>query len=212
MREEEKITKGHLFDPTNEELVQIKHKAHELSREYNTLDEYDERRDEIIRDMIADIGDGFYFQGPLQFNYGSHTHIGKNFFANSGLTVLDDNHVYIGDDVALGPNVSIMAANHPLISTERMGTNVKGEYAFAEFADPIHIGSGVWIGSDVVITGGVTIGDNAVIGAGSVVVRDIPADTLAFGSPCRPIRKITAEDSQKDRICPGDEDHFDIHR
>ena len=96
-----------------------------------------------------------------------------------------------------GPNVSLMATNHPLIAHERVSMKYPdGHVSMSEYADEIHIGNNVWVAANVVILGGVTIGDNAVIGAGSVVTKDIPANYLAYGVPCKPIREITEQDSK----------------
>ena len=195
MTEEEKIFAGMIFDPRKKELKDIKHRAHEACRRYNQLDEYDPARLPIIKEFIGGIGSTYYFQGPVQFNYGNHTFIGENFFANFNLTVMDDARIYIGDNVCFGPNVSLMATNHPLIASERMGVDENGNTTMAEFAEEIHIGNDVWLACNVTVLGGVTIGDGAVIGAGSVVTKDIPAGYLAYGNPCQPIRPITEEDS-----------------
>lgn len=195
MTEEEKIFAGLIFDPRKKELKDIKHKAHEACRRYNAMDEYDPDRLPIVKEIIGSIGKTYYFQGPIQFNYGSHTYIGENFFANFNLTVMDDARIYIGDNVCFGPNVSLMATNHPLIAEERMGVNEDGSTVMAEFAEEIHIGNNVWLACNVTVIGGVTIGDNVVIGAGSVVTKDIPAGYLAYGNPAKPIRPITKADS-----------------
>ena len=195
MTEEEKIFAGLIFDPRKKELKDIKHKAHEACRRYNAMDEYDPDRLPIVKEFIGGIGKTYYFQGPIQFNYGSHTYIGENFFANFNLTVMDDARIYIGDNVCFGPNVSLMATNHPLIAEERVGVNEDGSTVMAEFAEEIHIGNNVWLACNVTVIGGVTIGDNAVIGAGSVVTKDIPAGYLAYGNPAKPIRPITEADS-----------------
>lgn len=195
MTEEEKIFAGLIFDPRKKELKDIKHKAHEACRRYNAMDEYNPDRLPIVKEFIGGIGKTYYFQGPIQFNYGSHTYIGENFFANFNLTVMDDARIYIGDNVCFGPNVSLMATNHPLIAEERMGVNEDGSTVMAEFAEEIHIGNNVWLACNVTVLGGVTIGDNAVIGAGSVVTKDIPAGYLAYGNPAKPIRPITEKDS-----------------
>lgn len=208
MKEEEKIFAGYMFDPRKQELREIKHKAHEACRQYNVLDEYDPRREEILRGMLGKVGQVFYFQGPVQFNYGSHTFIGENFFANFNFTVMDDGKIIIGDHVCFGPNVSLMATSHPLISQERMGLNQEGKTTMAEYAPEIVIGNQVWIACNTVVLGGVHIGDGAVIGAGSVVTKDIPAHYLAFGNPCRPIRPITEADSKRSLILPEDQEHF----
>ncbi|MBR1989818.1 MAG: sugar O-acetyltransferase [Firmicutes bacterium] len=208
MTEEEKIFAGKMFDPRKKELKDIKHKAHEACRRYNQMDEYDPERLPIMKEILGSVGNTYYFQGPVQFNYGSHTFIGENFFANFNLTVMDDARVYIGDNVAIGPNVSLMATNHPLLPQERMGMDEEGRTTMAEYAEDIHIGDNVWIACNTVIIGGVTIGKNCVIGAGSVVTKDIPEGYLAYGNPCRPVRPITEADSMKHLILPEDMEHF----
>lgn len=197
MTEEEKIFAGRLFDARTKELRDIKHKAHILCQKFNSLDEYDESRLPIIKEFMGKIGEKYYFQGPVQFNYGRHTFIGENFFANFNTTILDDGRIYIGDNVMLGPNVSLMASSHPLIPEERTAMKYKdGHVSVSEYADEIHIGNNVWIACNVVVCGGVHIGNNAVIGAGSVVTKDIPNNYIAYGNPCKPIRMITEKDSK----------------
>ena len=124
MNEEEKIFAGKMFDPRKTELKDIKHKAHEACRRYNAMDEYDPERIAVLRGIIGKMGRTCYFQGPVQFNYGSHTYIGENFFANFNLMVMDDARIFIGDNVCFGPNVSLMATNHPLIAKERVRTGL----------------------------------------------------------------------------------------
>ena len=208
MREEDKIFAGYMFDPRKQELKDIKHRAHEACRRFNSMDEYDPERSRVIGDILGGKGNVYYFQGPVQINYGCHTFIGENFFANFNLTVMDDARIYIGDNVCFGPNVSLMATSHPLIAQERMGLDDEGKTTMAEYAEEIHIGNNVWIACNAVVIGGVTIGDNVVIGAGSVVTKDIPSGYLAYGNPCRPVRRITEADSMKHLILPEDTEHF----
>ena len=200
MKETERIKAGLLFRPNSMELRDTKHKAHETCRLVNTLDEYDERIPGLMRSILGRVGEKFYFQTPVQFNYGIHTYIGEDFFANYNFCVLDDADVYIGDNVLIAPTVSLMAASHPLIAHERLGLMCgdDGLPTIAENAEPIHIGNNVWIGCNVTVIGGVTIGNDVVIGAGSVVIHDIPDGVLAAGNPCRVIRKITEADSMKE--------------
>lgn len=197
MLEEERIFAGKLFDARKKELLDIKHKAHVLCQNFNLLDEYDESRLPIIKKFIGKIGKKYYFQGPIQFNYGCHTFIGDNFFANFNTTIFDDGKIYIGNNVMFGPNVSLMATTHPLIPEERIAMKYHdGHVSVSEYADEIHIGDNVWIACNVVVCGGVHIGNNVVIGAGSVVTKDIPDNYVAYGDPCRPIRMITENDSK----------------
>ncbi|MBZ9626232.1 MULTISPECIES: sugar O-acetyltransferase [unclassified Clostridium] len=201
MIEEEKIFAGRLFDARTKDLRDIKHKAHILCQKFNLLNEYDESRLPIIKEFVGKIGEKYYFQGPIQFNYGCHTFIGENFFANFNTTILDDGKIYIGDNVMFGPNVSIMATSHPLISEERIAMKYEdGHVSMSEYAKEIHIGNNVWIACNVVVCGGVHIGNNAVIGAGSIVTKDIPDNYLACGNPCKPIRLITEKDSKLDLL------------
>ncbi|HIX65915.1 MAG TPA: sugar O-acetyltransferase [Candidatus Anaerotruncus excrementipullorum] len=208
MTEEEKIFAGKMFDPRSQELRDLKHRAHIACQRYNAMDEYDPARQQVLREILGAAGKTFYFQGPVQLNYGCHTFIGENFFANFNLMVMDDARIYIGDHVCFGPNVSLMATNHPLLAQERMGLDEQGRTTMAEYAQEIHIGNGVWLACNVVVLGGVHIGDGAVIGAGSVVTKDIPAGYLAMGVPCRPVRPITQADSKRDLILEADREHF----
>lgn len=197
MTEEEKIFAGKLFDARLKELKDIKHKAHETCRKFNSMDEYDPARLPLIREFIGSIGGNYYFQGPIQFNYGSHTFIGDNFFANFNLLVMDDGKIFIGNNVMIGPNVSLLSTNHPLIADERIRLRYPdGHVSMSEFAGEIHIEDDVWLGANVSVLDNVTIGKGAVIGACSVVTKDIPAGWLAFGNPARCIRPISPQDSK----------------
>lgn len=197
MTEEEKIFAGKLFDARLKELKDIKHKAHETCRKFNSMDEYDPARLPLIREFIGSIGGNYYFQGPIQFNYGSHTFIGDNFFANFNLLVMDDGKIFIGNNVMIGPNVSLLSTNHPLIADERIRLRYpNGHVSMSEFAGEIHIEDDVWLGANVSVLDNVTIGKGAVIGACSVVTKDIPAGWLAFGNPARCIRPISPQDSK----------------
>ena len=201
MTQHQRALAGKLFDARSQELRDLKHKAHVLCQRFNTMDEYDPERLPIIREFIGAIGENYYFQGPIQFNYGCHTQIGDNFFANFNLTVMDDGPIVIGDRVMFGPNVSLMATTHPLSSGERETmTYPDGHVSTSEYAPGIVIGSHVWLACNVVVCGGVTIGDGAVVGAGSVVTKDIPAGWLAYGNPCRAVRPITEADSNLDLL------------
>ena len=195
--EEQRIFAGRLFDARCEELKTIKHRAHEACRRYNAMDEFDPQRTEIVRSLLGAIGENGYMQGPIQFNYDVHTFIGRHFFANFNLLVMDDGKVFIGDNVMCGPNVSLLSTNHPLLADERIRMRYPdGHVSMSEFAGEIHIENDVWLAANVTVIDNVTIGRGAVVAAGSVVTRDIPAGCLAAGVPARPIRPTTPADSK----------------
>ena len=141
---------------------------------------------EELKKCFGRATDGMVLTPPVYFDHGDRTFFGEHFYANTGLTILDENYVTFGDNVFLAPHVSIYTAGHP-IDAEIRNTEV-------EYAKPVKIGSNVWIGGNVVINPGVTIGDDVVIGSGAVVVKDIPSHVIAAGNPCRVIRAITEED------------------
>lgn len=199
MKEEEKIKAGILFCPSDPELKAIKRKTHNLNVDYNNTHEDEiEKRAAILSEMVGELGDNYYIQGPVFFHYGKHTKIGKNFFGNFNLTVQDDAEVTIGDHCDFGPNVTIVTPVHPMVAEERRAImTADGEEKRLCYAKPVHIGNNCWFGASVTVCPGVMIGDNCVIGAGSVVTRDIPPNSFAAGVPCRVIREITEKDSMK---------------
>ena len=196
MTQKEKMLAGEPYDPSDKELTELRVKAHRLSQLYNqTPETEEEKRKEILDELLPNRGKGSFLQGPIQFDYGVFTTIGENTYANFNLTVLDCAPVTIGDNVFFGPNVSILTPMHPICYKERnMFRKENGQMTDREYAKPITIGSNCWIAGNVTICGGVTIGEGSVIGAGSVVTRDIPSGVVAAGVPCRVIREITDED------------------
>lgn len=197
MTEKEKMLAGKIYNPSDKELASLRLQAHKLSKMYNdTFEDEEEKREQILKELVPNRKKGVFLQGPVQFDYGVFTSIGKNFYANFNFTVLDCCPVKIGDNVMIGPNVSIMTPVHPMRYQDRnMKKKADGTLYDDEYAKPITIGNNCWIASCVTVTGGVTIGDGCVIGAGSVVTREIPANSFAAGNPCRVIREITEADA-----------------
>lgn len=178
---------GYLY-PFDEELLQAHNHAKRITRMLNaTLETEREKRKELVKELFAEAGDGSYIEPPFYCDYGRNTRIGKNFYCNYDCVFLDCGPITIGDNVKLGPKVALYAVDHPIDPVVRAT-----DY---DFPKPITIGSDVWIGGSAVICPGVTIGENTVIGAGSVVTKDIPANVVAAGNPCRVIRPITEQES-----------------
>ena len=198
LTEQEKAEAGLLYNPNRTtEMARHRFRIQDAMCAYNKLkpSQVKKRRDFLAK-IFGRIGRKCNILPPFRCDYGFRIEVGENFFANYNFIVLDGNYVRIGDNVWIAPNVGIYAAGHPL----DVGDRIAGwEYAF-----PVTIGNNVWIGGSVSIIGGVTIGDNAVVAAGSVVIRDVPADTLVAGHPARVVRKITAADRAKYAWAPQD--------
>ena len=175
---------GEVYDATAPELIAELQATREILYEYNSLRPSEtQRMKDILRDLLGHVSDvEFIINQPFRCDYGSQISIGKRFFANFNFTVLDEACVTIGDDCFIGPNVSIYTACH---STDPVERNSRKEWA-----KPVTIGHNVWIGDSATILPGVTIGDNVTIGAGSVVVGEIPSNTVSVGNPCKVIRKL----------------------
>ena len=185
MTEKEKMLAGMIYDATTPELIAELQATREVLYEFNSLRPSETlRMKETLRALLGHVGDDNYIiNQPFRCDYGKQISIGKRFFANFNFTVLDEARVTIGDDCFIGPNVSIYTACH---STDPIERNTRQEWA-----KPVIIGDNVWIGGSVTILPGVTIGDNVTIGAGSVVVRDIPSNSIAVGNPCRVVKELT---------------------
>lgn len=196
MQEKEKMLAGLIYDPADQELTELRQKAHRLSKEYNDRLETDEERVRLLNELIPNKGVNVYLQGPVQFDYGCFTTIGDNSYANFNFTCLDCCPVKIGSNVFMGPNVSLLTPVHPLRYQDRNIYERKdGVNTDKEYAKPITIGDNCWIAGNVTVCGGVTIGNGSVIGAGSVVTHSIPDGVFAAGVPCKVIREITESDS-----------------
>lgn len=190
MTDYERMHSGKIYDCSSKELMQIQTKCLEKLYDFNATrpSEY-EKRTALLKEMFAQIGEGCYVEPPLHANWGGkHVHFGNFVYANFNLTLVDDTHIYVGDYTMIGPNVTIATAAHPILPELRMPP--------MQYNSPVHIGKNCWIGAGAIILPGVTIGDNSVIGAGSVVTKDIPANVVAVGNPCRVLRAI----GEKDRI------------
>ena len=189
MTEKDKMLAGKAYLAGEEQLVKERQYAKQVLFKFNNMDPMlVEERHNLLRELLGQTKENFYFEPPFRCDYGYNIEIGNNFYSNYNLTILDCAKVKIGDNVFIAPNVSLFTAGHPIHHEPR---NQEYEYAL-----PITIGNNVWIGGNTVVNPGVKIGDNCVIGSGSVVTKDIPANSIAVGNPCRVIRAITDEDKQ----------------
>ena len=184
------------FQPTDKAHFKAMLKAEILLWLFNKTPIWRIKKRRRIIKKLLDIKTPIYeIYSPFHVSYGYNIHVGKNFFSNYNLIMIDHTDIYIGDDVRIAPNVTITTVKHPFEAEKRAIQYMDntfhpdgiGDY---EINAPVHIGNNVWLASGVIVCPGVTIGDNAVIGAGSVVTKDIPANTFACGVPCRVVKEI----------------------
>jgi Acetyltransferase (isoleucine patch superfamily) len=197
----EMLHSGELYYPMAGEITDVQLRCMDKMYEYNrTRPSEQARREALLKEMFSEVGEGCWIEAPFYANWGGHfVHLGKNVYANFGLTLVDDTHIYIGDCCMLAPHVTIATAGHPILPELR-------ERAL-QYNAPVHIGRNCWIGTGALVMPGVSVGDNTVIGAGSVVTRDIPANVVAVGNPCRVLRPIGERDRQyyfRDRKIPAE--------
>ena len=176
MTEQEKMKQGYVWKD-DEENMALQAYAKGIVRQFNSLPPEDmEGREALLKKLFGSVGENVWIVPPLTAAVGKYVSIGDGTYANMNLTLIDDWKITIGKNVLIGPNVTLSTTGHPVHPKHRMD----GMYSF-----PVTIEDNVWIGANVVVLPGVTIGENSVIGAGSVVTKDIPANVVAFGSPCK---------------------------
>lgn len=180
--EKEKMLAGELYHSTDPDLQAALATTQQRLRRLNTIPNEDTgQRFSALKTLLGHVGNGTQIRSPFACDYGVHISISRNGFVNYGCVFLDCNLISIGEDAQIGPGVHIYTAFHPIDAEVRRSG--------LEAAKPVVIGHNVWLGGSSIICPGVTIGDNTVIGAGSVVVRDVPANCVAVGNPCRIVRK-----------------------
>lgn len=186
----EKMHTGELYLPGDAEIMEDQVRRLDRLYDYNmTRPTEGAKREALLKEMLAEVGEGCYIEPPFHANMGGgNVHFGNYVYANFNLTMVDDTHIYVGDYTMFGPNVTVATAGHPILPELRE--------KLYQFNMPVRIGKRCWIGAGVVIVPGVTIGDDTVIGAGSVVTKDIPAGVVAVGNPCRVLREIGDRDRE----------------
>ena len=179
----DRMVSGEKYRSDDPYLVNLRAQVRDMLWEYNGCRPSDVGRlGEIIRGLFGSVGEGFEVTPPFRCDYGFNIRVGRNFYSNFNLTVLDEGLVEIGDNVFIGPNVGIYTACHPIEAEERNGC--------VEWSRGVRIGDNVWIGGGVTICPGVSIGEGSVVGAGSVVVRDVPSWSVVVGNPARVVRRV----------------------
>lgn len=184
MTEKEKRDNQELYDANyNEEMINEMKRAKDLCFKYNNIQPSNrEERKELIKELFGKTGENILVESNFYCDYGYNIYVGENFYMNHNGVILDGAKVEFGDNVFIGPNCGFYTAGHPIeIELRNKGL---------EYAKPIKVGNNVWFGGNVVVLPGVTIGNNVTIGAGSVVTKDIPCDSVAHGNPCRVVKKI----------------------
>lgn len=190
MSKYEQLHSGNLYLPNDQEIMNEQLKCLEKLFDFNNTRPCElDKREQLLKEMFAELGSDCYIEPPLHSNWGGkHVHFGKNVYANFNLTLVDDTHIYVGDYTMLGPNVTLATAGHPILPELR-------EKAY-QYNAPVKIGKNCWLGAGVIVLPGITIGDNTVIGAGSVVTKDVPSNVVAVGNPCRVLREINEHDKK----------------
>lgn len=183
LSEKEKMLLGELYNAVDPLLIEERTVAKDLCYDYNHIKPSNiEERKEVIKKLFGKTKENFHVEQPFYCDYGYNIEVGENFYTNVNVVILDCAKVTFGDNVLIAPNCGFYTAGHPFDVEERNKA--------IEYAHPITVGNNVWIGAGCIVLPGVTIGDNTVIGAGSVVTKDIPANVLAVGNPCRVIREF----------------------
>lgn len=188
MENKDRMFTGELYLPNDAAITEEQTACLELLYTFNqTRPSEQEKRNQLLKQMFAEIGENCYIEPPFHANFGGkHVHFGKNIYANFNLTMVDDGHIYVGDYTMFAPGVIVATAGHPILPELR-------ETVY-QYNMPVHIGKNCWIGAGAIILPGVTIGDQVVVGAGSVVTKDLPSNVVAVGNPCRVIREINEHD------------------
>lgn len=188
MENKDRMFTGDLYLPNDAAITGEQNACLELLYTFNqTRPSEQEKRNQLLKQMFAEIGENCYIEPPFHANFGGkHVHFGKNIYANFNLTMVDDGHIYVGDYTMFAPGVIVATAGHPILPELR-------ETVY-QYNMPVHIGKNCWIGAGAIILPGVTIGDQVVVGAGSVVTKDLPSNVVAVGNPCRVVREVNEHD------------------
>ena len=186
MTDKEKQSCGQLYNPTAGDICTMRKRGTNVVQQFNSCEDCDEQQ-KLLKMLFSEMGENVRVNRPFYIDFGCHTHIGNDTVINFNCTFLDAADIFIGSRVLIGPDVKIYTTFHPTHTAERFVLSSEGNY-FKTQASPVRIDDDTWIGGNVTILPGVHIGKNVVIGAGSVVTKDIPDNTIAVGNPCKVIK------------------------
>ncbi|WP_347306151.1 sugar O-acetyltransferase [Corynebacterium sp. SA-MJD20WY100] len=188
----ERQTSGQWHLPGTDPEVSAEHaRTFKLVKQFNELGNVDhERAKEILREILPEESEVPGMHAPLNLEYGRNLVCGKGVFINFGATILAQAKVTLGERIMIGPNCSLITVGHPVNDHEMR----EGGW---EIAKPITVGRNTWFGANVTVMPGVTIGENCVVGAGALVTRDIPDNSLVLGAPGRVVRKLEGENLER---------------
>ena len=191
MQESELMISGKLYRSSDNQELRNAHinALKKLIKLDSIAPENENERQNLFKELLGSVNGCFYIERGFRCDYGCNIHIGEHFYANYNCIILDVCPVTIGDHVFFGPEVKIFTAAHPIDPV------IRGQDY--EYGSPISIGSNVWIGGGCIINPGISIGSNCVIGSGSVVTHNIPDNVVAAGNPCRILRPVDKEDTEK---------------
>jgi maltose O-acetyltransferase len=192
--ERQRMLRGDPYDSRDPELLALAHRARSLLAAFSAVPSTDSAaRHAVLATLLGNVDDGVWIEPPFFCDYGQHIVIGPDSFINTNCIFLDSATITIGANVLIGPGVQLLTVSHPLRAADRIvpAAMRKPEQApYRTHARPIVIHDNAWIGAGTIVLPGVTIGAGAVIGAASLVTSDVPADSLAFGVPCRVNRAL----------------------
>ncbi|MCI1280540.1 MAG: sugar O-acetyltransferase [Nitrospira sp.] len=181
--EKEKMLAGDLYHAGDRQLLDERRRAQGMLARYNAISDGEHAlRISLLREFMGSVGEGTVIMPDFTCDYGYNIRLGRNVFINYHCIFLDCAPIEIGNDVQIAPSVQLYTAQHPLDAAVRRSG--------LESARPIRIGSDVWIGGGAIVLPGVTIGARSVVGAGSVVVHNVPPDSLVVGNPARMVRTL----------------------
>lgn len=186
------MLRGETYNSRDAELLKLAHSARALLAQFAATPSTNEvQRREVLEALLGGVGPGVWIEPPFFCDYGAHIYVGANTFVNANCVFLDSAEIRIGANVLIGPGVQLLTVTHPLPAADRIVPDPDASSApYRTYARPISISDGVWLGAGTIVLPGVSIGANATVGAGSVVTKDVPPNTLAFGSPCRVQREL----------------------